>query len=1191
MPTGSLRHGILFLLVLCFSLYVGLPSSAWAQKDTGSIVGTVKDPSGAVLPNAQVTLKDTERGTTFVTHTNESGEFVASTLKIGRYTVTVEHSGFKKAVSVPVDLDVQQRIAVNITLQVGQVIESVQVTGATPLLETETSELGQVVDAKQVHNLPLNGRNFAQLALLTAGTAPSEPGARDENSFGFSANGGRSLQNNFLLDGIDNNSNLPDLLNETNYVIQPSVEALQEFKVQTNAYSAEFGRGNGAIVNVAIMSGTNLFHGGAWEFLRNEKFDARNFFDDPTKGTPPYKQNQFGAKLGGPIWKNRTFFFVDYEGLRIRQAQTQSFLLPSLAERTGDFSELIDYTTQALDPNGNPAVDCNGKPTYNGEIFDTRRTQAISTTQLCGVPFSYDPSTGLPVNVIPGTPAVAGGGFLDPLALRLAALYPQPNVFNNPAINFTTNPVRQETRNNFDVRIDHKFSDKDDSFYRFSYENQPSLIPGPFPGVADGGGFFSGDEDNAYRSFALSETHLFRPELINEFRFGYNRVHSRRFQLNFNQNVSAALGFPGVPFGPENGGLPQLTFSDVPQLGSPTFLPSLEVQNTYSITDNLTWVRGNHTLKFGTEIRREQFTIFQPAESRGTLDFGNGFTDNAAAPNTGGSGFASFLAGLSDGGAINNLHNVDYHRPVYSFYGQDDWKVTPRLTLNLGLRYELFTTVKEAHNEQGTFDLNDPSNPTIIVPKGQRMQLTPTLAGEIRILATGSRGLVPVDTNNFAPRVGLAFQLTNRTVLRSGYGFFYGGEEDGPYSNPSAGFNPPFFVTQSFSQPCSAASANPALYSTNPNTNNDCAIPGISNAPGGIPGSAGISVGFPASALVDPNTPTLYSIDPKLVTPYLQQWHLSIERELGWDSVFEISYAGSKGNKLYTFFNGNQASPTPDPLAPTAPRRPVPLIDTGIDWFRSSGASSYNSLQLRAEKRFSHGLSFMAAYTWAHSIDNASNANLGAQNNDDFRDFRLPQIEYGNSSFSVRHRAVFSYIYELPFGRGKSLAGNVGNGLNYAVGGWQIAGVATISSGNWFTLTDGNGNFSNSDGGTEGNSQRADQIGDPNAKPCVPGTFFNTCAFTDPVLGSYGNVGRNSLQGPGSITWDMSLFKTFKLSERFNLEFRSEFFNLLNHTNLLLSQSGPQESNNSTVLGSPQFGFLTAARSPRQIQFALKLSF
>src|ERR1700693_4255504 len=318
---ASFRVPALFLALVCMVF----SASAWAQKDTGSIVGTVIDQTGAIVANAKVTVSDVERGIHLQTTTNDSGQYVCSPPRVGRYTVTVEHPGFKKAVSVPVDLDVQQRIAVDISLQVGQISESVEVTGAAPLLETETSELGQVVDNKRMANLPLNGRNFAQLALLTAGTAPSEPGARDEGGFGFSANGARSLQNNFLLDGVDNNSNLPDLLNETNYVIQPSVEALEEFKVQTNAYSAEFGRGNGAIINATIKSGTNQFHGSAYEFLRNEKLDAKNFFDDPNSPIAPYKQNQFGFTCGGPIVKNRTFFFADYEGLRIRQAQPVCF--------------------------------------------------------------------------------------------------------------------------------------------------------------------------------------------------------------------------------------------------------------------------------------------------------------------------------------------------------------------------------------------------------------------------------------------------------------------------------------------------------------------------------------------------------------------------------------------------------------------------------------------------------------------------------------------------------------------------------------------------------------------------------------------------------------------------------------------------------------------------------------------------
>jgi outer membrane receptor protein involved in Fe transport len=1167
MPSlSSFRLPVFLLTVICMASSVPV----WAQKDAGSIVGNVKDQTGAIVANAKVTVSDVERGIHLETTTNESGDYVASPLRVGRYTVTVEHPGFKKAVTPPVDLDVQQRIALNIALQVGQISESIEVTAATPLLETETSELGQVVDNKRMANLPLNGRNFAQLALLTAGTAPSEPGARDEGGFGFSANGARSLQNNFLLDGVDNNSNLPDLLNETNYVIQPSVEALEEFKVQTNAYSAEFGRGNGAIINATIKSGTNQFHGSAYEFLRNEKLDAKNFFDDPNSPIAPYKQNQFGFTIGGPIVRNRTFFFADYEGLRIRQAQTLTSLVPTAAQLSGNFFDQLDLTSpqQALAADQVtmiPALDCAGHPTYAGEIFNARQTQTsgLYASGLCGVPFGGYDAGGNPTNIIPQ-------GQIDPLSLAIAKLYPASNV-NGNGFNFLSNPVRSETRNNFDVRIDQKYTEKDYAFFRFSYEDQPSLIPGPFDNTGgDGGGFFSGVEDNAYRSFATSWTHLFRSNLTNEFRLGYNRVNSQRQQINADKTSETLLnfpgGFPGIPNVPGNGGLPQLTFSDINQIGSPTFLPSHEVQNTYGLSENLTWVRGNHSFKFGTDIRSEEFTIFQPAAPRGTLDFGPGLTDNPAVPFSGGSGFASFLVGLSDSGSINNLHNIDYHHQVYAFYGQDDWKVTPNLTLNLGLRYELFTTIKERNNELGTFDL---ATGTLIVPKGLTARLTPQLAAIIPVQATASPGLISPDINNFAPRIGLAYKLTNKVVVRAGYGIFYGGDEAGPYSNPSMGFNPPFFISKNFNQPCGAASANPATV--------DCSLPGIPT----------LSSGFPANSLTDPEPPPLlFSLDPKLVTPYMQQWHLSTQYELPSNTVFEVTYAGSRGLKQYIYLNGNQAAPNPDPNLPFAPRRPLPQIDGSVGWFRSAGFSNYNSLQTRVEKRFSHGLTFLASYTWAHALDIASNADLGAQNNGDFRDFRNPSQEYGNSDFDVRHRFVFSYLYELPIGHGKRMMGDASGVLNQIVGGWQVGGITSVSSGNWFTITDDNG-VANSDG----NSQRPDLIGDPRAKPCQPNTFFNTCAFADPPSGSFGDVSRNSVQGPGYQIWDFSVFKNFTITERTKLEFRAEFFNVFNHPNLQFAKSGPQNSINTTTFGTPQFGFLTGARDPRQIQLALKLSF
>jgi hypothetical protein len=1156
-------------------------ATMFAQKDAGTIAGVVRDPSGAIVPGAEVVVHDLDHGSDVTVKTNEQGEYVVSPLRIGHYTVEAKHTGFRGVLAGPIELQVQQRAVLDLNLLVGQAQEQVEVIAASPQLETETSELGQVVNQRQVSQLPLNGRNFAQLAQLSTGVAPSEPGARDEGGYGFSSNGARSLQNNFLLDGVDNNSNLPDLLNETNFVIQPPIDALEEFKVQTNSYSAEFGRGNGAIINAVIKSGTNNFHGGMWEFFRNDALDARYYYDTTRQ---PYKQNQYGLMLGGPIVKNKTFFFADFEGLRLSEAQPQPSTVPTAAMRNGDFSALLDTTTQVYGTDNSgalvPVLDCNGQPTYNGELFNTRLTQAYPSnpTGLCGTPFGYQ--NGVPVNVMPG-------GAIDPLAARLAKLYPLPNSSSNAGFNYLADPVQSTHRANFDVRIDHKFSDKNNIFGRFSYENQPSNIPSAFGSYGDGGGFFSGVEDNAYRSVAISDIHTFSPTLINEFRVGYNRINSHRYQDNYNVDVSGQLGFPGVPFTPINGGLPQLTFSDMSTLGSPTFLPSRELQNTYVLDDNVTLVHGRHTWKFGTEIRKEEFTILQPTESRGTLNFANDFTGNPGSQDqldsTGatalgsGSGFASFLLGATDGGGITNIRDIDYHRPIYAFFAQDDWKVSQRLTLNLGLRYELFTTVKARHNEEATFDL---ATATLIVPKGQNVSLTPNLASYIPLSATGTDGLIPPDRNNFAPRIGLAYLINQKLVVRAGYGIFYGGQENGPYSNPSPGFNPPYFVTQSFNTPCALGSLNPALAASG----QYCGIPGLEY----------LQNGFPASSLTDPNTPILYSVDPRLRTPYMQDWHLTFEQQLGSNTVLEVGYAGSRGLKLYTFLNGNQAAPTEDPNIPFADRRPIPQIDSSIQWFRSGGQSNYNSLQVKLERRFANGFSYHVNYTWGHSLDTASNANLGAQNGGDFRDMRYPNAEYGNSDFDIRHHAVVDALYDLPFGRGRKFGADVSRPLDLLVGGWQIGGIGSFATGNWYTVTSAAG-VSNADGG--GNvapSDRPDQIGDPNATPCVPGTWFNTCAFTTAKIGTFGDVGRNTIQGPGFAIIDFSLFKEFRVTENSHFEFRAEMFNALNHTNPLFAKSGPQNANNATVYDPSNpglFGVITAARPPRQIQLALKFLF
>jgi len=1187
---------LLWIAIVALS-YLGFAANAWAQKDSGSIVGVVRDPSGALIANAKVKVTEVDQGTSVNASTNASGEYIVTPLRIGRYNVTVEKQGFKKAVVGPIILDVQARPAVDVTMQVGEVAETVVVTSEGPQLETETSELGQVVNSRTATTLPLNGRNFAQLAQLAAGVGPSEPGSRTDSSYGFSSNGARSLQNNFLLDGIDNNANLGDVLNGSAYVIQPSVDAIAEFKVETNSYGAEFGRGNGAIMNAVIKSGTNRLHGDAYEFFRNDRLDGRNAFD--FLGKQIYQQNQFGATLGGPIIKDRTFFFVDYEGLRIREASPQLLLIPTPAMRGGDFSSFLDLTTPVIDPDsGSNVLDCAGNPTYEGEIFNTRLTQTTPVSGsypggLCGVPVGVT-GGGVPTNIFPST----GPNAINPVAAKLAALYPSPTPnFSFGGNNFLVDPKKSTDQNNFDVRIDQKISDRDDFFGRFSYETQPIFTPSPFSNELDGGGFTAGQQDNSYRSLALSENHQFSPTLINEFRFGYNRINAHRLQANANTDVSGNLGLIGVPFEPDFGGLPSICFVDVACVGSSDFLPSIEKQNSFVLDDNVTWIRGRHSLKFGTEIRKEQFTIFQISAPRGDLTFGPDFTDNPALPlnpdgsTTGGDDFASFLLGIPDGGDLASLQNVDYHRNTLAFYGQDDLRVNKRLTLNLGLRYELFMPVTEGKNEMATFDF---ASGSLIVPTGQNADLTPTIASFLPIERNGSSGLIKPDYTNIAPRLGLAYQIASKLVLRAGYGIFYGGQEDGPYSFPSPGFNPPFFNQQAFASPC----GSPAPPDANPADASNCAI-GLKPGP---PVDSSLMInnfwtqGFPATSLSDSNNPLLYSIAPDLRTPLVHQWHLGIEYQLPAETVLELSYAGSRGQHLYGFYNGNQAIPSDDPNEPLAPRRPFPAVDGTIAALRSNTFSNYDSLQAHLEKRLTHGLEFEVSYTYSHALDDASSASLGSLNNGDFRDQRFPGLEYGNSDFDVRHHIVIAYSYELPFGKERRFLGGAAGSLNQVIGNWQLAGITSASTGNWFTVSDPVVDSSNTDcGGTVAfNCARPDVIGNPNGKPCVAGTFYNTCAFTsDLVQGTFGNEPRNSVHGPGYQDWDISVMKSFPVREQMHFEFRADFFNLWNHTSFLTGPTGSdgQFEPVAVELGTSQMGFPQAARDPRLIQFALKFLF
>ena len=514
--------------------------SLHAQTTEGAIVGTVTDPSGATIAGAVLTVANMDTGISVKTTTDAAGNYVVTPLHIGRYMVTVEPAGFKKSVRSDITVNVQDRVRVDAALEVGAVTDTVEVAAAAPLLETDTSYLGEVVESQRIVDLPLNGRFFTRLAVLTAGTAPTPAGARDENTGGFSANGVRPYQNNFLLDGVDNNSLSEDLVSQQSFVIGPPPDAIAEFKVQTNSMSAEFGRSGGAVLNVTIKSGTNDLHGTVYDFLRNSDLDAKNYFDSPTNPIPPFKMNQFGFSVGGPVLlpkiyngKNRTFFFFDYQGTRIRTGQTFLASVPPDAWRTGDFSgynQIFDPGTTVTNPDG-------------------------STTRM---PFAG--------NQIPQSR-------WNPIAAKLLGMFPEPNVAGSVSPfgvsnNFLSNPSEPNDTNQFDLRIDHRISDSDSIFGRFSFSNNTDNPPGPIPPPLDAASFSSGNFINKPRNLVISETHIFTPRTVNELRLGYSRNHSERLQFNANSNSSQQLGIPGVPFSKDNGGLPQFSVTGLNSFGS-----------------------------------------------------------------------------------------------------------------------------------------------------------------------------------------------------------------------------------------------------------------------------------------------------------------------------------------------------------------------------------------------------------------------------------------------------------------------------------------------------------------------------------------------------------------------------------------------------------------------------------------------
>ncbi len=1162
------RHFVLCQIACLLTLLaVFTTADLCAQVETGKIVGSVKDPAGAVVANASVTVTEVQTNVEKKTTTNSNGEYVVTELKSGNYVVSVEHPGFKKAKQTEFKLDVNQVVRVDFTLALGAVNEEIVVTSAEPLVESETSSIGQVIEQARVNDLPLDGRDFVQLAYLSPGVnqGPTagytvQQGGIPEDQRGNAAiqvNGLTATNNNFLLNGFDNNEQQIGI-----EVIQPSIDAIQEFKVQTNNFGADIGRG-GAVVNVVLKSGGNQFHGSVFEFLRNSAFDAKNYFDSPNQPIAPFKQNQFGGTLGGPIRKDKTFFFVDYQGTRIRQAQTFISIVPSPSEVGGNFSDLLtgDPATYF-----HPCSDGSGPAFDPGTIFDPFSNYSYT----CGDGTPITLRKPIPGNIIPACTSASGAACLDPSALKLVTLFPHPNV-SNSAGNYLSNPGNSNDQDSFDVRGDHQLTSKNSLSLTFSFNNVDALAPDPFPGYA-GGGTFTGHIKNLARSAGISDVHTFAANKINEFKIGYSRYVVKAIQNFAGQDLASQYGIPNI-FNPNNatatGGLPFIQFSNLSPIGTTDWFPEFLNENNYQYMDAFTYVRGRHSFKFGADLRRRLHGFFQTQNARGDMSFNELFTSDLST-DTGGSALASFLIGYP-GSAYRDGQKGSFGMrwTEFSAYAMDDFRVNDKLTLNLGLRYDIFTPPVEQYNRLANFDFTT----------GQFV--SPQMPGVSR------SGDVKTDYNNFAPRIGFAWTPWNeKAVIRGGFGIFYDVQAD--QSDAELAYNPTGLI---FSQ-----NYNPAANAT-PNLR--------------------ISTGYPTpvySTVSDPSGRASASLFNNRTT-YIEEWNLNLERALSKSMALQVAYVGTRGVKLSFLSNRNQPTQPLDANFESCPTSTDPSCLTGAPtnfgrlYFNTvpnigeirtldNGAWSVShGLQVKLEKRFSGNWSMLNSYTWQHSI--------GQTEEDEYlepQDTYNLKAERGNNAPDYRHQFSSAWSYQLPIGPKQKFWSNDGPS-HWLTEGWQLNGIISMHSGEAFTPLLSQ-DYTNTDSG----APRPDLAGNPynfsNAvsQGCPSNQqtiqcWYNPAAFALPSLApgqsfarDYGDARRGSLRGPAIYNVDASLFKNLNLTEHVRMQFRAEAFNLFNTPEFALPYAAVDQPGSP---GTPSLsGSITSTvHASRELQLALKLSF
>ena len=1094
-------------LMLLLAAVLLCPALAGAQAVTGTMIGRITDGSGAVVPGVTVTLTNTGTKLTRVVTTDTDGEYTAPSLPPGRYTIVAEIPGFKSVTMPDVALGVDQRLRMDLKLEVGALTESITIEGTSPLVQTSSSELGTTVQEEQIQTLPLNGRNFVSLTRTVPGVSRGIPGANIDGagslawraSASFSANGQRPRDNNYMLDGVDNNETWLQTV-----VLFPSVDALDQFKLQTSTYSAEFGRSLGGVVNLQIKSGTNVLHGSGFEFLRNDAFDANNFFNNRAgRPKPDFSQHQFGGTLGGPVFRDRTFFFTNYQGLRIRQGQTYLSTVPSEKMRSGDFSEI------------------------NRIIYD---------------PLTNQPFAG---NVIPESR-------WDPAARNiLQQLYPAPNTAGTRGAtgqtisNYLINPTLERQDNQYDLKVDHTLTAANRFFIRHSYEKTHRKLPATLEHGDAGNTFGAGDGNVTAQGLAFNDTHTFSPRWLNEFRFGWSSVKFFMTPIDFRQNLAEKVGIPGVNLNEATSALSQITFQNggARNLGSNGNQPLITNQNDFQFFDNVTWARGRHTLKSGGSLTLRSREILNADLIVGQFGFNQNLTSNCAGVvgpctlNTS-TGFdvASFLLGY---GSIKDRRLFDAKtytekRPEIAAYVQDDIRMTSKLTLNAGLRWDLFVPWLEVDDRQSNFD---PSTGRFVVASPDAV-IDGIKVG--RYLQTYSR-------RDFGPRFGFAYDLTGsgRTVVRGGYGIFWNFTPGGTSSSKAQ--NPPF------------------LQSTTLTTNFGTSLK--------------LSDGLPPPPGVDPNRApagTTRSIfDVNFRDGYAHNFNVNVQRQFGSKYMVEVAYSGSRSRQMMLKGDPNQAPPVVG-VTDQNVNRPYATISPALRTLgqaQSRGFVDYNGLLVKFQRRFANRFSFLNAYTYGRAIDLNSD-NDGTVTLTNVYD---PEYNRGPADYDVTHTFSSSWTYEIPWAS------------NTLYGGWELAGLLYLRSGLPFTVTQTQSVLST------GTGNRPNRVcsGTLSSGDRSIDRWYDTSCFVPPAdtTGTYGSSGRNIMRGPGQFNIDASLIKNTRVGH-VEHELRIEAFNVLNHPQF--AQPNGQIGNAavgriSAMLSNPSCAL--CGTTERQIQLAMKVKF